>query len=314
MRRVHHVAARRGLSPAALQRVAEAVVPHGRVARYRPLRGGVSGSVFIVYVEVPDGPTRSVVLRRYDAPWHGDDPLRCTREFRTLAMLAKHQFPAPRPLMLDQDGASFGAPTVVMSRLPGRPRLQPAGVDGYVRQLAETLAPLHGLPVEDFDFLPDGTLALTQTLDARRVADDPIEPSLRQAVLARWPGVAACSAPQVVQHTDYWPGNVLWRRGRLTGVVDWEDVRLGDPSRDVAICRGDLSLLFGLDVADAFAEQYERIVGRALTNLPFWDLVTCTLALAEVDHWVPGWRALGRYDLTVEVARARLRSLAQRSL
>ena len=35
-------------------------------------------------------------------------------------------------------------------------------------------------------------------------------------------------------HGDYWPGNLLWQRGRLTGVVDWEEPRLGDPSRDVA--------------------------------------------------------------------------------
>jgi Ser/Thr protein kinase RdoA (MazF antagonist) len=115
-------------------------------------------------------------------------------------------------------------------------------------------------------------------------------------------------------HGDYWPGNLLWQRGRLTGVVDWEEPRVGDPTRDVAICRGDLTLLFGRHAAAAFLRHYEAAAGHRVSNLPFWDLLTCTLALPEVEHWPPSWRALGRSDLTVETARERLRSMARDAL
>ena len=35
-------------------------------------------------------------------------------------------------------------------------------------------------------------------------------------------------------HGDYWPGNLLLHRGRVSGVVDWEAGALaGEPLRDV---------------------------------------------------------------------------------
>ena len=44
------------------------------------------------------------------------------------------------------------------------------------------------------------------------------------------------SVPRTVVHGDLWFGNLLLRRGRLTGVVDWEDADLrGEPVRDL-IC------------------------------------------------------------------------------
>jgi aminoglycoside phosphotransferase (APT) family kinase protein len=96
--------------------------------------------------------------------------------------------------------------------------------------------------------------------------------------------------------------------------VDWEDARVGDPSADAAICRGDLTLLFGHDAANAFLRHYEAAAGQRVSNMPFWDLLTCTLALPWVEHWPPGWRALGRSDLTVETARERFRGLARAAL
>jgi len=45
--------------------------------------------------------------------------------------------------------------------------------------------------------------------------------AIRNALLASWPP-AQVSDP-VVLHGDYWPGNVLWRDGRLVGVIDWEE-------------------------------------------------------------------------------------------
>ena len=62
----------------------DGVAPGGRVLRYRPLRGGISASVYLVHVEASDGARLSVVVRRYDAAWHRADPEACTREFKVL--------------------------------------------------------------------------------------------------------------------------------------------------------------------------------------------------------------------------------------
>lgn len=44
--------------------------------------------------------------------------------------------------------------------------------------------------------------------------------------------------PVVVAHGDYGPQNVLITEGRVTGLLDFEDVRLADPLLDVACGRG----------------------------------------------------------------------------
>jgi aminoglycoside phosphotransferase (APT) family kinase protein len=304
----------RGLSAEALRVLLDSVAPGGRVLRYRPLRGGISASVYQVDLVAGDGARQAVVVRRYAAEWHRADPEVCTREFKVLEELQRWSFPSPRPLRLDQQGGPFGAPTIVTTHLPGRPVLRTREIEDYVRQIATTLVQLHSVPIDRLDFLPDQAELLSDSLANHEVADDPLEPDLRQAVLNAWPTVSAAPTRRALVHGDYWPGNLLWRRGRLVGVVDWEDARLGDPSRDVAICRGDLTLLFGQYAADAFRREYEAAAGHRVSNLPFWDLLTCTLALPEVDHWSPGWRALGRSDLTVETARERFRDLARAAL
>jgi len=57
--------------------------------------------------------------------------------------------------MVDDAGGPFGAPTVIMTRLPGRPLLAPRDLRGYLRQIAQTLAQLHRLPIDELSFLRD---------------------------------------------------------------------------------------------------------------------------------------------------------------
>ncbi|HEX8968541.1 MAG TPA: aminoglycoside phosphotransferase family protein [Chloroflexota bacterium] len=294
--------------------LADRLAPGGRVARYRPLRGGVSASVYLAHLRTSDGGRRTVVVRRYAAPWHRADSDLCHREFRVLDELGTRSFPAPRPLLVDSRGDAFGAPTLVITRLPGRPVVRTESLDNYLQQMASTLVELHNLPIDAFHFLPEQTALLSNALGQRPPVDEAPEPGLREVVLREWPEVSASPSRRTLVHGDYWPGNLLWQRGRLVGVVDWEDACLGDPVRDVAICRGDLTLLFGLDAADAFLRHYEAAAGRSLSTMPFWDRLTCTLALPELDRWLPGWQALGRPDLTLATARERFRSLAHAAL
>ncbi|NYE75087.1 aminoglycoside phosphotransferase (APT) family kinase protein [Microlunatus parietis] len=53
------------------------------------------------------------------------------------------------------------------------------------------------------------------------------------------------TAGRTLMHGDYHPGNLLWRDGALTGVIDWNGARLGSRWFDVAYCRADVAALFG---------------------------------------------------------------------
>jgi aminoglycoside phosphotransferase (APT) family kinase protein len=281
----------------------------------RPLHGGISSSVHVVHLEDAAGQRWAVVVRRYGEYWQRVDPAACEREFKLLEVLARSAFAAPRPLMLDAEGGPFGAPTVVMTRLLGRPLLAPGDLAGYLQQMAQKLAELHRLPTDELGFLPDQHTWVTHVLGSWVKTDDPLQRAIRAAVVGEWSRMTQPPDGQrALVHGDYWPGNLLWVRGRLVGVVDWEQPRLGDLAKDVATCRGDLWVLFGQAAAEAFLSEYERAAGRKVNDLRFWDLLISSWAVAEMKQWAVAYRILGRPDLTTEVAVGRIRAYAQAAL
>ena len=305
-----------GLPSAALERVQQSVAPGGRVVRVRPMRGGVSSSVHLVHLEGADGRRQAVVVRRYGEYWLKVDPTACAREYRVLELLSQRAFPSPRPLLLEAEGGPFGAPTVVMSRLPGRPLLAPRDLPEYFEQMARMLARLHAMPLgTDFDFLPEQPALVNRTLSAEAPRGDPLQEEVWHAVHAEWARVAdRVGQRRALLHGDFWPGNLLWVRGRLVGVIDWEQPRLGDPTKDVATSRGDVSILFGVDAADAFVRTYERVSGTQVRELRFWDLLVCTWAVREIADWATVYPLLGRPDVSVDLARERIRAFARAAL
>jgi len=75
----------------------------------------------------------------------------------------------------------------------------------------------------------------------------------------------------VLTHCDYWSGNVVWRNGKLTGIVDWSDAARGPRGFDVGWCRLDLVLLFDERIADVFPAAYEDGIGRMIDDIALWD-------------------------------------------
>ena len=294
----------------ALTALCAAIRPGGRVGAVRRLRGGVSSGMHAVELRGPGEDRQVVVVRRYGAWRVRHDPRVAEREWSTLVALARAGVPAPRPLWLDTDGAVFGCPTLVTSYLPGRGLLAPRDVEGWVRQLAEALARIHAtsLTKSERALLVDQRTGLARLLDRdsppAELAAQPDGPTVWSAMRRWWPHVDT-SAPTLL-HGDYWPGNTLWRYGRLTGVIDWEQPRRGNPAQDVGCCRLDLALLIGPEASDLFLPAYQAATGRSFADLFFWDLYMVAWSLEGIEQWVVGYRDLGRTDMTVELARARL--------
>ncbi|MBI4304810.1 MAG: aminoglycoside phosphotransferase family protein, partial [Chloroflexi bacterium] len=119
---------------------------------------------------------------------------------------------------------------------------------------------------------------------------------------------------KAILHGDFWPGNTLWLRGRLTGVVDWENPWIGNPAMDVSYCRQDLAILFDVEVADRFLSRYERTAGRRIDDCVFWDLIAVTRALPEIEHWLLGYHDLGRSDISPALMRERHRAFMDQAL
>jgi aminoglycoside/choline kinase family phosphotransferase len=71
-------------------------------------------------------------------------------------------------------------------------------------------------------------------------------------------------------HRDFHPGNVLWSRGAVSGLVDWTNACTGPVGIDIATCRWNLQEWAGEDVATAFVTSYEELTGRP--HHPYWDV------------------------------------------
>jgi aminoglycoside phosphotransferase (APT) family kinase protein len=104
-------------------------------------------------------------------------------------------------------------------------------------------------------------------------------------------------------HGDLWPGNIIWREGRIAAVIDWEEAELGDPLYDVSITRLDLLWAFGIDAMDHFTAHYQAMTGAEFTHLPYWDLCAALRPAGNIGQWAEAYPDLGRPDITAESMR-----------
>ena len=96
-----------------------------------------------------------------------DEPDLARPEFDNLAAVSGAGVPTPEPVLMDGDGAWFGAPAIVMTALPGRPEMHPTDRSLWIDEAATALAAVHEIPAaqgEAHSALPLATMA---ALDGR---------------------------------------------------------------------------------------------------------------------------------------------------
>jgi len=228
-----------------------------------------------------------LVLRRW---WRGNGAGVIEHEAAILGEHAGTGVRAPMLVAADPFAVVTDLPALLMTRLEGAPVLAPTDLDAFLDGLAGTLRGIHTAPTDRGGF---------QTWTER--AHVPVW-ATNADLWARAIEIVRAPVPaseRVFLHRDFHPGNVLWTGGHVSGVVDWTYACGGPAAADVAHCRANLNLLFGLDVADEFARRY-----GAVANLAWFDLAdVVSMAADEPDIW--RWHDAGRPDLTTELIARR---------
>ena len=254
----------------------------GRVTRPpRRLQGGIASEVFGLTCAV-GGVEQRVAARRYtsELPFQPGPPT-IAGEVSTLIQLKGLNVPAPRLLGSDPSGDVAGRPTLVMTRLPGRLSLQPDDPSAWTTSLAEMLITVHSLLVAAPPYEP--WLDLT----ALKVPPWTNRPDVWRAALELLASPPP-SEPEGFVHGDYQQFNVLWHRGRISGVLDWTGSWFGPPDVDVAHARLNLVCLYGVERAESFRREYESRAGRSTS--PWRDV-------AEFVGYVPRFAQTLRHQI-----------------
>jgi aminoglycoside phosphotransferase (APT) family kinase protein len=237
-----------------------------RIVGHRRLTGGVCSAVHRLTVE-RRGMRTFVVLRQYPGGLGLQEPLE--KEIANLAVVAGSGLPVPSVLAADVDGASTGGgPALLMTRLPGHVHLSPAEPRSWLTRIAEMAALLHSLDLPAKTFRP-WTDSWIAPRDEFRVPVDAQKPAVWKAAFA----VMAASPPKdpaVFLHGDFLPVNLLWSRGRITGLTDWNSIYRGSRAVDVGQCRRYLATLYSPEWAEQLRSLYESTAGVTLN--PWWDL------------------------------------------
>jgi aminoglycoside phosphotransferase (APT) family kinase protein len=224
-------------------------------------------------------------------------------EAGVIRALAGTPIPVPNIWALETDDAALGSPFMIMERLSGTssPAVLYAADNAENRRsigrdFVRHLATLHSL---DLDGLELPFFSDVPTVDTageasllhweRTMAEQQLEPQPFLAQATRWLRNHMPVAPRVsLLHGDYRTGNFLFADDHVTGVVDWELSRLGDPLEDLGWVFKNLwrleGRICGFFERDEFIELYEEYSGITVDReaLHFWEV------FAEYKHSIIG--------------------------
>jgi aminoglycoside phosphotransferase (APT) family kinase protein len=223
-------------------------------------------------------------------------PYRAFPEFVTLQALAGSAVPVPRVYWYSDDVTVLGAPFFVCDLVPGEAPI-PWTHDGgpafneerrvvLGKQFVSALAALH-----DFAWQDTPVAAIEGIRDVRTTAVAQVNhwlgllgqwspervPLLELAAL--WLRENAPVAERIsITHGDYRIGNFLEIKGRITAILDWELVRLGDPMEDLGwVClqawRGRSRYMCHFFEREELRDRYSALTGREarLSDMAYWE-------------------------------------------
>ena len=224
-------------------------------------------------------------------------PYKASPEFLTLSALAGSGVPVPNVYWYDDTGDALGAPFFVCDLVPGeapipwthdgRPAFDDAARENLGGQFVTALATLHnfkwqGTPAAGIDGSTDVTTTAHAQVDhwesLMRQWSGRRAPMLEWAVI--WLRDHAPAAPKIsIVHGDFRVGNFLEAGGRITAILDWELVRLGDPIEDLGwIClqawRGRSPYMCHFFTREELRDRYAALTGIevALDAIRYWEV------------------------------------------
>ena len=275
--------------------VERAVAPGASIEEVAPLAGATSSAVHRLEVASSSGRLRLVLRYELIPAWLAEEPDALAREAANLRLLAASDLPTSELIAVDADGSESGSPALLMTWLPGQVELRSDDFDGWLAELAAQVPRIHAVAAGDHPWRhkPYGV-------------PDPVPPewSNQPGLWAAAIEIAARPPPAFEPrfiHRDYHPCNVLFEGGRVSGIVDWTLGCVGPGGVDLSHCRGNLHLMYGIEVADRFLDLYQAAAGAESAYHPYWDVLQLVENLPNPPKVYPPWAGFGLDGLDAEL-------------
>ncbi|HEY8946120.1 MAG TPA: phosphotransferase [Polyangiaceae bacterium] len=277
-----------------------------------PLQGGISSQATRFDVLLPDGQEKRVVVRTPRGTGEGAIAS-AAAEYEVLCLVRRFGIAAPVPRLVNELGDML-----VLDYVDGAPELSTPADSASLQRMAEELARIHAISAEDgkLPFLANRWRSVEAMLASTPAELDRSldEEGVRRALASAWPWPRKNRS--VLLHGDYWPANVLWKEGRLTAVIDWEEAETGDPLADVSVSRLDILWAFGFAAMEEFTRAYARVTNIDWSTLPVWDLVAAMRPMGNLARWASSYALppVSRPDIDEAAMRRGHRDFVARAL
>ena len=254
----------------------EGLLPHVKYKSSRILEGGVSSEVFLIVVESKKGEEK-IVLRT-----EGGQPAENSikTEYLLLEKLHQTKVPCAKPIHLDHSKEILDKDFMLMTYLEGTIEIPKIKNFGFLNKMVGILKNIHNVDTKILPTLPcrfDPTYDLFEFLPNARIIKE------LKAILKGYD--TSYSGKPVLLHGDFWPGNILWTKDEISGVLDWEYAAIGDPVSDLAVASLELKYDYGRRGVDRFLDLYSKNFSIDQSRLSLWLIYVSASTLFFIDEW-----------------------------
>ena len=254
----------------------EGLLPHVKYKSSRILEGGVSSEVFLIIVESNKGEEK-IVLRT-----EGGQPAENSikTEYLLLEKLHQTKVPCAKPIHLDHSKEILDKDFMLMTYLEGTIEIPKIKNFGFLNKMVGILKNIHNVDTKILPTLPcrfDPTYDLFEFLPHARINKE------LKAILKGYD--TSYSGKPVLLHGDFWPGNILWTKDEISGVLDWEYAAIGDPVSDLAVASLELKYDYGKRGVDRFLDLYSKNFSIDQSRFSLWLIYVSASTLFFIDEW-----------------------------
>ena len=263
-----------------------------------------------------------LILRIYSGTGGTNDS---AREFRGMRLLHECRYPVPEVQLQGDDDSPFGAPFVIMDRIPGQVMGQvmknapQEEIRDLLSQFCELFVNLHTLDwhpfVDSFEqFIKNDPYQFVDNWinnGKQRIQQYQLQ-GFTEALdwFAKQRELFPCSQPSVV-HLDFHPNNILLRTDGQAFVIDWSQVSLSDARFDLAWTLALVSAYMGKEWRDQILAGYESYHGEIIDRIEVFEAFACTrrlfIVVASLTH---GTETFGMRPDTAEIMRQQMGPLS----